>query len=73
MSVKAHFLKKLQDQHPHSIAFDTKAEADIAAFRQCIPEAMTPAQIEAFRGTESSQTDARMWLARMSSQVIWTR
>jgi len=36
MSAKAHFLKKLQDQHPRSAAFDTKAEADIAAFRQRI-------------------------------------
>ena len=36
MSAKAQFLKKLQDQHPRSAAFDTKAEADIAAFRQRI-------------------------------------
>ncbi|WP_324724445.1 hypothetical protein [Lelliottia sp. JS-SCA-14] len=36
MSAKARFLKKLQDQHPRSTAFDTKAEADIAAFRQRI-------------------------------------
>jgi hypothetical protein len=33
MSAKARFLKKLQDQHPRNGAFDTKAEADIAAFR----------------------------------------
>ncbi len=33
MSAKARFLRKLQDQHPRSEAFDTKAEADIAAFR----------------------------------------
>ncbi|MEQ0231214.1 hypothetical protein K7H21_12335 [Klebsiella sp. CTHL.F3a] len=36
MSAKARFLKKLQEQHPRSTAFDTKAEADIAAFRQRI-------------------------------------
>ena len=34
MSAKAQFLKKLQDQHPRSTAYNTKAEADIAAFRQ---------------------------------------
>ncbi|EOZ6411915.1 hypothetical protein ACQUXI_000971 [Cronobacter turicensis] len=38
MSAKARFLKKLQDQHPRSAAFDTKAEADIAAFRQRISQ-----------------------------------
>jgi hypothetical protein len=36
MSAKARFLKKLQHQHPRSAAFGTKAEADIAAFRQRI-------------------------------------
>ncbi|WP_330985955.1 MULTISPECIES: hypothetical protein [Enterobacterales] len=36
MSAKAQFLKKLQAQRPRSAAFDTKAEADIAAFRQRI-------------------------------------
>lgn len=36
MSAKAQFLKKLQDQHPRSAAFGTKAEADIVAFRQRI-------------------------------------
>lgn len=34
MSAKSRFFKKLQDQHSYSEAFDTKAEADIAAFRQ---------------------------------------
>ncbi|MHA4830501.1 hypothetical protein D3C81_151090 [compost metagenome] len=36
MSAKARFLQKLQDQQPRTVAFDTKAEADIAAFRQRI-------------------------------------
>lgn len=36
MSAKAQFLKKLQEQQPRSAAFDTKAGADIAAFRQRI-------------------------------------
>ncbi|MDI9768060.1 hypothetical protein QM327_16020 [Pantoea dispersa] len=36
MLAKAQFLKKLQDQHPRSTAYNTKAEADIAAFRQRI-------------------------------------
>lgn len=36
MSAKAQFLKKLQAQRPRSAAFDTKAEADIAVFRQRI-------------------------------------
>ncbi|QKN79827.1 hypothetical protein [Scandinavium goeteborgense] len=36
MSAKAQFLQKLQDQQPRTVAFDTKAEADIAAFRQRI-------------------------------------
>jgi hypothetical protein len=38
MSAKARFLKKLQEQHPRSVAFDTKAEADIATFRQRISQ-----------------------------------
>lgn len=38
MSAKARFLKKLQDQHPRRTDFDTKAEADIAAFRQRISQ-----------------------------------
>lgn len=33
MSAKARFLKKLQDQHPHSGALNTKCEADIAEFQ----------------------------------------
>lgn len=36
MSAKSQFLKKMQDQHPRNETFDTKAEADIAAFRQRI-------------------------------------
>ncbi|MFP2241365.1 hypothetical protein ACLEX4_23035 [Pseudescherichia vulneris] len=36
MSAKARFLQKLQDQQSRTVAFDTKAEADIAAFRQRI-------------------------------------
>ena len=32
MSAKARFLKKLQEQHPRSRAFDSKSEADIAEF-----------------------------------------
>jgi hypothetical protein len=36
MSAKAQFLQKLQDQLPRTAAFDTKAEADITAFRQRI-------------------------------------
>lgn len=36
MSAKARFLQKLQGQQPRTVAFDTKAEADIAAFRQRI-------------------------------------
>ena len=38
MSAKSRFFKKLQDQHPRSEAFDTKAEADIAAFRERISQ-----------------------------------
>jgi hypothetical protein len=38
MSAKARFLQKLQDQQPRSATFDTKAEADIAAFRQRITQ-----------------------------------
>jgi type VI secretion system protein VasL len=34
-----------------------------------IPEAMTSAQTEAFRGTMSSQTHARMWIARVTNQI----
>lgn len=48
-----------------------KAISPMAASVAWVPVPMTPAQIEAFRRTESSQTDARMWLARMSSQVSW--
>ncbi len=48
-----------------------EATLPMAASVAWVPEAMTPAQIEAFRGTESSKTNARMWLARMSSQVNW--
>ncbi|HCR1139948.1 TPA: type VI secretion system ImpA family N-terminal domain-containing protein [Klebsiella aerogenes] len=36
-----------------------------------IPEAMTPAQTEAFRRRESGRSDAGMWLARITSQVNW--
>ena len=36
MSAKARFLKKLQEQHPRSRAFDSKSEADIAEF--CMSE-----------------------------------
>ncbi|EPY5345299.1 VasL domain-containing protein [Klebsiella quasipneumoniae] len=43
----------------------------MAASVAWVPEPMTPAQIEAYRGTRNSQTHARMWLARMSSQVNW--
>lgn len=32
MSAKALFMKKLQEQHPRSRAFDSKSEADIAEF-----------------------------------------
>ncbi|AFN33421.1 hypothetical protein HMPREF1502_3987 [Klebsiella sp. AS10] len=38
MSAKSRFFQKLQDQHSCSEAFDTKAEADIAAFRQRISQ-----------------------------------
>lgn len=38
MSAKSRFLKKLQDQCPRNVAFDTKAEADIAAFHQRISQ-----------------------------------
>lgn len=48
-----------------------KATLPMAASVAWVPEAMTPAQIEAFRGTESSKTHSGMWLARMSSQVNW--
>ena len=34
-----------------------------------LPEAMTPAQTEAFRRTESSKLDPGTWLARISNQV----
>jgi len=36
MSAKAQFLQKLQDQQPRTVDFNTKAEADIEAFRQRI-------------------------------------
>ncbi|MDR3105142.1 MAG: type VI secretion system ImpA family N-terminal domain-containing protein [Yokenella regensburgei] len=48
-----------------------KATLPMAASVAWVPEAMTPAQIEAFRGTESSKTHSGMWLARMSGQVNW--
>ena len=48
-----------------------KATLPMVASVAWVPEAMTPVQIEAFRGTESSKTNAGMWLARMSSQVNW--
>lgn len=48
-----------------------KATLPMAASVAWVPEAMTPAQIEAFRRTESSKTHSGMWLARMSSQVNW--
>ncbi|MFP2241062.1 VasL domain-containing protein [Pseudescherichia vulneris] len=48
-----------------------KAALPMAASVAWVPEAMTAAQIEAFRGTESSKTHSGMWLARMSSQVNW--
>ena len=38
MSAKSRFFKKLQDQSPRNEAFNTKAEADIAAFRQRISQ-----------------------------------
>jgi hypothetical protein len=38
MSAKAQFLKKLQEKHSRSAGFNTKAEADIAAFRQRISQ-----------------------------------
>ena len=38
MSAKSRFFKKLQDQRPRNEVFDTKAEADIAAFRQRISQ-----------------------------------
>ncbi|HEY2455536.1 MAG TPA: VasL domain-containing protein [Scandinavium sp.] len=43
----------------------------MAASVAWIPEPMTPAQIEAFRRAEKSQSDPRMWLARMTNQVNW--
>lgn len=46
----------------------TKAMAASVAW---IPEAMTPAQTEAFRRRESGRSDAGMWLARITSQVNW--
>ncbi|MGL4723865.1 MAG: VasL domain-containing protein [Scandinavium sp.] len=54
-------------------AFHRQDEAvqAMAASVAWVPEPMTPAQIEAYRGTRNSQTHARMWLARMSSQVNW--
>ncbi|MDK9605821.1 VasL domain-containing protein [Lelliottia wanjuensis] len=48
-----------------------KATLPMAASVAWVPEAMTTAQIEAFRVTESSQMNSGMWLARMSSQVNW--
>lgn len=48
-----------------------EAVQPMAASVAWVPEAMTPAQIEAFRVTESSQMNSGMWLARMSSQVNW--
>lgn len=48
-----------------------KATLPMAASVAWVPEAMTAAQIDAFRGTESSQTHSGIWLARMSSQVNW--
>lgn len=38
MTAKARFLKKLLDQLPRSATFNTRAEADIAAFRQRISQ-----------------------------------
>ncbi|MEG5548716.1 hypothetical protein UXO11_03830 [Enterobacter wuhouensis] len=38
MSAKSRFFKKLQDQRPRNEVYNTKAEADIAAFRQRISQ-----------------------------------
>jgi len=38
MTAKSRFFKKLQEQRPRNQVFDTKAEADIAAFRQRISQ-----------------------------------
>ncbi|EOZ6411914.1 VasL domain-containing protein [Cronobacter turicensis] len=53
----------------HAIHRSDKATRAMAASVARIPEAMTSAQIAAFQGTGSSQSDPGMWLARMSSQV----
>ncbi|MGR7482702.1 VasL domain-containing protein [Klebsiella aerogenes] len=55
-----------QASHPPNTAI-----LPMAASVAWIPQAMTPAQIEAFRGTENSRTHAGMWLARISSQINW--
>lgn len=43
----------------------------MAASVAWVPEPMTPAQIEAFRGTENYRTHSGMWLSRMTYQVNW--
>ncbi len=48
-----------------------KGTQAMAASVAWIPEPMTPAQIDAFRGTENHRTQSRMWLARMTNQVNW--
>ncbi|MHC0026614.1 VasL domain-containing protein [Enterobacter vonholyi] len=36
-----------------------------------LPEPMTNAEIEAFRGTDNSRTHSAMWIGRISNQVNW--
>lgn len=47
-----------------------EASLAMAASIAQIPEAMTPTQIAAFLGSESSQSDSEKWLSHMSSQLI---
>jgi type VI secretion system protein VasL len=48
-----------------------EATQAMAASVAWIPEPMTPTQTEAFRGTENSRTNSRMWLSRMTNQINW--
>jgi type VI secretion system protein VasL len=48
-----------------------EATQAMAASVAWVPEPMTPAQIEAFRGTENYRTHSGMWLSRMTYQVNW--
>lgn len=50
-----------------------EATQAMAASVAWVPAPMTAAQIDAFRGTGKSQAHARMWIARITSQINWIK